>query len=203
MKREQARDRVVDALLDLTTDIAERILVGDEHQVINHPSLIVQLGERLEPGTSGDDIAVAGSGFGSRAPLNLEALDVLIHIDTESRRWVSYGLDKPTRSETSDNLRLLIGECASLADVDLLELSKDAPRWLTQARTATEWESPPWRPNVACPLCEHRGLRVRLSTKTGYCTKCGEAWSEETISLLADYVRLATDGEGDLSVAGS
>ena len=199
---------VRDNVLDLTSPWQERIvrpeyLDGGKTRtrvdIVEHPSLVEQLGESLVPSGGVADSQAKGV-FKSRPPLNMEALDSLVHLENEVDVWLRVGLKMPSRGDVADSLRLLAAECARLERVDLVELAKDTRRWLTTARTVTEWETPPWKPNVPCPLCERRSLRVRLSTQTAVCTNCREAWSPENIALLADYVRLATGGEGDLSV---
>lgn len=160
------------------------------------PSLLEQLRAGLEPGADAE--AAMGGAYGSRPALRSDCLDALLRIEVWSARWVSRDFGLRLRDTVEANLRALIGASTTAGDEDLRELARDVGHWWRVARTITGWDSPPWRPNVACMACERKGgLRVRLESKTAVCVECGETWDESTIGLLADHVRLMTGGEGD------
>lgn len=69
-------------------------------------------------------------------------------------------------------------------------LERDASIWWTQARVATGWDSPAFKPNNTCPTCGERGsLRLRLEPTTGVCVDCRTTWTPETIGLLVRHIR--------------
>lgn len=156
------------------------------------PSLLDQLrGLVVEPlvveqGESGRSVPR------SRMPGGEDALDRLMAVEAASACWVSRRLRRDLRETVEDNLRLLVGAATRLEDADLRDLAADLRRWHGWAATLTGWQTPPWRPRVACPWCERTGsLRVHLDKKRAVCMACGEVWSEEdgTILLLADHIR--------------
>lgn len=153
-----------------------------------HPSLLDQLGEAVEQSTSAEDGKRA---FGSKPTARLEAVDKLLQIDAAAAMWLNVRLGRPLRPTIAANLRGLVGEATRIPRHEQLEaLGRDVHRWLVWAQVVTGWDSPPWKPNVACPVCDEKGtLRVRLVRKTALCTDCNETWDEATIGLLADHCR--------------
>lgn len=166
------------------------------HHVTRVPSLIDQL-RHATPATTGD---TGAGGYASRPAAHLESLDTLIHLDHEAARWVrTLGHDDP--GDTTATIQLLHGlhantptcgrptpgptSCCTRHNIE-----RDLRRWWTQARIVTGWDSPAWRPDNTCPVCDKRGgLRIRLSTSTGLCIECRETWDDTTIGLLADHIR--------------
>jgi hypothetical protein len=141
----------------------------------------------------------------SRSPLGDDALDRLMAIETASAWWASVKLRRDLRDTVEENLRLLVGMAGRLDDADLRRLAADIRRWHGWAATLTGWQTPPWSPRAACPLCERTGtLRVLLDKKRGTCLGCGENWTEEdgSIGLLADHIRDADPELGRVWQAG-
>jgi hypothetical protein len=69
-------------------------------------------------------------------------------------------------------------------------IEHDVKRWWTQARIVSGWDSPAWRPDNTCPVCDvRRSLRVNLSLQTALCVECREVWDSTTIGLLAEHIR--------------
>lgn len=174
------------------------------------PPLLAQLESSVEPGSAGGE---GPGGYGSKPAVNLEAVDTLIHIDLEAARWVrDLGEDDPgTTIRCVRKLGALIaGEqrCGRGPVVDAATrqvvcctwhaVAKDVRRWVTQARVATGWESPAWRPDNTCPVCGVRGkLRVRLMEQAGLCVECRATWDPSSIGLLAEHIRVENhDQEG-------
>lgn len=155
-------------------------------------SLIDQLQDALEPGGSADSgHAVPGS----RPPARLEAIDVLLLIDTEASQWIGF-LGLHERPSLAGNLHALVGVSGEIEDTDLRKLAKNAGRWVVMANVLTGWEVPAWRPNSTCPLCAVRGgLRVRAGdgiSETGVsavCVECSETWDASNIRLLGAHIR--------------
>lgn len=140
----------------------------------------------------------------SRPPGGIDALDRLMAIEAGTAWWASVRLRRDLRETVEDNLRLLVGAATRLEDLDLRDLAYDVHRFHGWAATLTGWQSPPWRPRAACPLCNGTGtLRVMLDKRRATCLACGEVWSEDdgTITLLADYIREL--GERDTPVASA
>lgn len=171
------------------------------------PSLIDQLGMTAASSTGES----GAGGYASRPAAHLESVDTLIHIDREAARWIrELGEDDP--GDTAACVRKLHGLHASATGCGRTHAGRgdcctahaieaDVRRWWTQARIVTGWDSPAWRPDNTCPVCEKRGtLRVRLSAQSALCIDCRETWDASTIGLLADHIRHEnheTVGNGD------
>lgn len=155
------------------------------------PSLLEQLGEAVVPGETYVEGDAARSGFASRPPARLDAIDRLLAIEASAARWVaSVGL--VVRESATGNIRALVGISATLDSDTLAALVTEVYLWRNWAATVTGWQTPPWRPRVPCPVCDVLGsLRIRLDRKTACCIDCGEAWGEDAIGLLAEHIRLA------------
>lgn len=158
----------------------------DRH-ITRVPSLLDQLQHADQPSTG----AGGAGGYDSRPAASLEALDTLIRIDLEAARWVrDLGEDDP--GDTAACIRKLHGLHASATEPAQRDIERDIRRWWNQARIATGWDSPAWRPDNTCPLCGKRGtLRVRLSAHAAICIEgaCRTTWDADTIGLLAEHIR--------------
>lgn len=165
-----------------------------EKHVTNHGSLLEQLRAELPPSDSDPDTeGPAGSAEG-RPPLALDVLDLLLRLDQGCTRWVQ-SLRRDLRATLEDNLRLLVGASTRMDDAELKTLAADIRHWHATAETLTGWQSPPFTPRAACPMCERMGtLRINPEKKRGICVECRTTWEETdgSIGLLADYIR-ATD----------
>lgn len=154
-----------------------------------HPSLLDQLRAAGTAGRGGEDGPTGG--YESRPAARLAATDRLIAIEQAVDDWLvrrmnTYG----QRISLEQNLRLLVGSAADLDKPGRLALQRETARWVTWARVVAGWDSEPWRPNAACPMCEQTGgLRIRLDERVATCLDCGEAWDSATLSLLADHIR--------------
>ena len=159
------------------------------------PSLLDQLAAAVQPGEAYVEQEGARPGFASRPPARLDAIDRLLAIEAGAARWVtSIGLTP--RDTTAGNIRALVGISGTLDSDTLAALVTEVYLWRNWAATVTGWQTPPWRPRVACPVCETLGtLRIRLDRKTACCMDCGEAWSETdgSIFLLAEHIKAETD----------
>jgi len=160
-------------------------------RVTTLPSLLDQLAEAVHPGETYTEGEGTRPGFGSRPPARIDAIDRLLAITAGSARWVlSLGLS--VRPTVHGNVRTLVGASGTLDSDTLDALIFEVTTWRTWAATVTGWQRPPWRPRVACPICDRLGsLRIRLEQKTACCMDCGEVWSESDgrIFLLADHIR--------------
>jgi hypothetical protein len=161
------------------------------------PSLLNQLADAVVPGEAYVENDASRPGFRSTPPARLDAIDRLLAIDAGAARWVvSIGL--PLRKDTAGNIRALVGIAGTLDSDTLGALVTEVTNWRAWAATVTGWQTPPWKPRVACPVCDRLGtLRIRLDRKTACCMDCGEGWDEPTgtIFLLADHIR----AEGELA----
>jgi hypothetical protein len=155
---------------------------------IEIPSLIDQL-QAVFVSSSGEQ---TGSGFASKPAARIDAMDVLMRIDTEAGNWVDQ-LGHRIAQDLRDNLRWLNQQAPRLTDPEQVHwLACDTRGWATWARVVTGWETPAFRPNNTCPLCAQRGgLRVRVGDGEahGMCVHCGEHWTAETVALLAEHIR--------------
>jgi hypothetical protein len=162
-------------------------------RITNLPSLLDQLADAVIPGETYVEGDTARPGFASRPPARIDAIDRLSAIQTGAARWVA-SLGLPVRETAQDNLRALVGVSARLDSDTFDALAYEITTWRTWAATVTGWQSPPWRPRVACPICDKLGsLRIRLDRQTACCMDCGEAWTgaDGGIFLLAEHIRIA------------
>jgi hypothetical protein len=183
------------------------------------PSLIEQLIDG-SPASSGE-INPGSSTFGSRPAARLEALDTVMLIDDEASRWLKrLGEDDPgdkldvvtgqhiAGSGTIRCIKLLHGLHAAAKPCERPKgrdcctahhIEHDIRRWWHQARIITGWDSPAWRPDNTCPVCEiRRSLRVNLTSQTAMCVECREVWDTVAIGLLAEHIRSENAEDDDL-----
>lgn len=191
---------IADAADALTQPIhhVERIYDRDLHRnrklrrvyTVTLPSILDQLAAAIVPG---EVYVEEGAGAKlipqSTPPAQLEAINAILTIEAGAAHWcMRAGL--PMRETATGNIRSLVG--ANLDSGTGNELLSQLRRWYGTAATLTGWLSPPWTPQAPCPLCDSRQLRVRLDRQTATCIGCGEAWSDDTIGLLADHCRAYT-----------
>lgn len=165
------------------------------------PSLIYQL-QHASP--SGEGLGRSGA-YESRPVVRVEALDTLVRIDHAAARWVrDLGEDDPGTTEACVQL---LGSLLVSADrcrrrspardrrcCTAHAIEADVRRWWAQARVATGWDTPPWRPDATCPVCGVRGgLRVRLEARSALCVECHETWDAGSYQALAEHVRVEAD----------
>lgn len=155
------------------TWITKRHLVGS-------PPLLEQLGSAVTSTGAHDGGA---NTFASKPAARLDAIDVAQDIEVGVSSWLRrLHLEHPGDTSTA-----LKRAAAGAGD----EILRDVRSWWIRARTTAGWDSPAWKPDNTCPLCEVKGdLRVRLDASTATCLNCGEAWWSETIGLLADHIRI-------------
>ena len=180
----------VDALVEPSTHVQPyTVQVGKETVTRSHrirfPSLLNQMRDQSHDGTAPpDDDGGSFDTFGSKPPVNLQAIDRLRAIHDGVKNW--RGKQKLEKLETE--LRHLVSDSTSLVDDELEALARDVGRWVTWARIVTGWTTPPFRPNADCPHCEHRDLHVHLSDANAFCGHCGSTWDRDTIGLLAAHI---------------
>lgn len=157
--------------------------------LITHPSLLHQLAAAVVPGeVYVEDANGTHHAPRSTPPAQLDAIDRLLAIEAGAARWCALNR-LSLRDDVTRNIRALVGAAPVMDSDRQTNLLADLHRWYGWAATVTGWLTPPWQPTAPCPLCEQRALRVRLDRSTGCCLDCGEAWTPDTIGLLADYVR--------------
>lgn len=190
---------------DLTAGLGYRL--GQDH-VVDAPPLLQQL-EAATPSPAGDTEAAAGGGFKSQPAAHVESIDTLILVDREASRWVREWKIDDAGLTTLDCVRKVgalmprMDRChrhkparrgdGTVACCTWHAAEADVRRWWVQARIVAGWDSPAWRPDATCPMCDQRGtLRVRLSAKAAVCVECRDTWDPSTISHLADHIRAET-----------
>lgn len=160
-------------------------------QVFTHLTMVPPLIDQLdEPnaGTKGD--VQGGAGYTSRPAASLECIDTLMFIDDEAARWVrKLGEDDP--GDTKACIRRVHALHASQTPAIKADIERAVKRWWSHARITSGWDSPAWRPDNTCPVCEvRRSLRIKLADQMAYCTDCRALWDPTEIGLLADWIRL-------------
>lgn len=180
-------------------------------QVFSHLTMVPPLLEQLDMADAGTKGEVSGSsGYGSRPAASVEAIETLMLIDDEACRLLyRLGVDDPNQKidpRTSlpvDGQRACTVKAVArvIRRIHGLHPSQDAKtradieqavkRWWSHARITSGWDSPAWRPDNTCPVCEvRRSLRIKLADQMAYCTDCRALWLPEEIGLLADWIRL-------------
>lgn len=184
--------------------------------VTQAPALIMQLVGTHQTNTREETGSTA---FGSKPAARLEALDTVMLIDDEASRWLRrLGEDDPGDKLDPKTGRHIAGT-GTIACIQLLHgihasatachrksgrdcctahhIEHDIRRWWHQARIVSGWDSPAWRPDNTCPVCEaNRSLRVNLNSQTAMCVECREVWDSTAIGLLAEHIR-AENSETD------
>ena len=167
-------------------------------RTVTLPSLLEQLAAAVVPGETHVEGDTTPSGFASRPPARLDAIDRLLAIEASAARWVaSMGL--VVREDTCGNIRALVGISGTLDSDTLAALITEVTMWRAWAATVTGWSTPPFRPHVPCPVCDKVGsLRIRLDRKTACCMECGDVWEEAdgSIFLLGEHVKAETERKG-------
>lgn len=76
-------------------------------------------------------------------------------------------------------------------------IEADVRRWWHQARIMTGYDSPSWRPDNTCPVCDQRrSLRIKLAASTAVCVECRTVWPPDDIGLLAEHIRWENREDG-------
>jgi hypothetical protein len=164
----------------------------NRNRVVKHwthtmPSLLDQLAGAVIPG----EVYVEDQGGHivrtprSVPPARLEAVNALIQIEAGAALWVTRSSLK-LRIDAPSNIRALVG--AQVDSDAATGILNDLRRWYGWAATLTGWERPAWKPSVGCPACEAKTLRIHLARKTAACVTCGEAWTPDTIGVLAAHI---------------
>jgi hypothetical protein len=171
------------------------------------PPLLVQL-EMSDVASKGD--VGSGSGYGSRPAASIEAIETLMLIDDEACRLLyKLGVDDPNQkidrrthlpvdSQRGCNVIAVTrvvnrvhGLYPSQDSATRADIERAVARWWSQARITSGWDSPAWRPDNTCPVCEQRrSLRIKLADQMGFCVECRSMWDPSEIGLLADWIRL-------------
>lgn len=173
-------------------------------QVFTHLTMVPPLIDQLdEPQTTMRADNPGGSGYKGGSGMSIEAIDTLMFIDNEAAQWVRrLGEDDP--GDTKACIRRVHALHASQTPAVKADIERAVKRWWSQARITSGWDSPAWRPDNTCPVCEQRRtLRIKLADQMGYCVECRSMWDPAEIGLLADWIRLenSEDAEPDETAA--
>lgn len=199
---------------------------GNETWSARHTTTVPSLVHQLLGATPAGSRDEAGPGGAKSKPAaRIEAIDTLMLIDDEAARWVRrLGEDDP--GDRLDNHGKVIPGSGTIACITLVhalhpgqtwcgrsaahrtdagrpdccpqhQIEHDVRRWWHQARIVSGWDSPAWRPDNTCPVCEQRqALRVSLVNQTAVCVECRTVWGSDEIGLLAEHIR-AENAETD------
>lgn len=178
---------LADVVQDLVGPIrhTERYEVRHGRQVIHrtHRQVLPGYIQQLREATADHAIDIGFDGkpaFTSKPPVNLDAIDRYVTIQREI-----YSYWHVNGNTLEQDLRGLVGAIAEYDPPTQRHVAALAARWLTWCKVVTGWSSAAWRPNVACPHCDARNLRVRLDEGTAFCAACGDAWEPGTLGILA------------------
>ena len=179
---------------------------GAQLSMFTHLTMVPALIDQLDQADTSKKGDVGGSaGYTSRPAASIEAIDTLMFIDDEAARWVrKLGEDDP--GDTKACIIRVHALHASTTGTQRGDIERAVKRWWSQARITSGWDSPAWRPDNTCPVCEQRrSLRIKLADQMGFCVECRSMWLPEEIGLLADWIRLenAEDGQQALDLGQS
>ncbi|WP_163168089.1 hypothetical protein [Arthrobacter sp. Alg241-R88] len=164
---------------------------GQQLAIFTHLTMVPPLIDQLDEAnaTTKGDVS-GGAGYSSRPAASIESIDTLMFIDDEAARWVRrLGEDDP--SDTKACIRRVHALHASQDAATKADIERAVKRWWSQARITSGWDSPAWRPDNTCPVCEvRRSLRIKLADQMAHCVECRSLWLPEEIGLLADWIRL-------------
>lgn len=163
---------------------------GQQLAIFTHLTMVPPLIDQLDNTDVASRGEGGGGGYTSAAGISVEAIDTLMFIDDEAARWVrKLGEDDP--GDTKACIRRVHALHASQPPAVKADIERAVKRWWTQARITSGWDSPAWRPDNTCPVCEvRRSLRIKLADQMAYCTDCRSLWDPSEIGLLADWIRL-------------
>lgn len=196
--------------------------------VTSVPALVMQL---LEAAPAGSGENSGGGSAKSRPALRIEAVDTLMLIDDEAERWILRLGGQPTKDRLDPHTMRPIPGSGTITAIQRVHglypssptcgrdhghrvptgpagwccqrhrLEHDLRRWWRQARILSGWDSPAWRPDNSCPVCEvRRSLRINLTTQEAVCVDCRTVWSSTDIGLLAEHIRFENgDVNGEAS----
>jgi hypothetical protein len=164
--------------------------VGTQLATFTHLTMVPPLIDQLDNTDVASRGEGGGGGYTSAAGISVEAIDTLMFIDDEAARLVrKLGEDDP--GDTKACIRRVHALHASQDAETKGDIERAVKRWWSQARITSGWDSPAWRPDNTCPVCEQRrSLRIKLADQMGYCVECRALWTPEEIGLLADWIRL-------------
>lgn len=171
---------------------------GTQLAIFTHLTMVPPLIDQLDDHDTGAKGDVGGSaGYSSRPAASIECIDTLMFIDDEAARWVrKLGEDDP--GDTKACIRRVHALHASQDAATKADIERAVKRWWSQARITSGWDSPAWRPDNTCPVCEvRRSLRIKLADQMGFCVECRSLWTTEEIGLLADWIRLENAEDED------
>jgi hypothetical protein len=160
------------------------------------PGLIRALVEAVTPATKPDG-DVRPAGYRSAPPLCLEAVSRLAVIQIGVVGWC-WSLKVDIRDTTESSLRGLVGAAPTMDSDTQATFLDELRQWRTWCAVMTGWQSPAYSPAVTCPVDQcgkPNTIRINLTRKTGMCTACHATWDEDTIGILADYIRTTTSKE--------
>lgn len=166
-----------------------------EHRTVQ-PGLLTQLAALIGEMTTSVDGTTTRPIMASRPPANVDALSCHTVITMAAARWC-WSLKLDLRDTPEGNIRALVGAVTLLDEDTTRTLADEMRDWRNTASVLTGWSTPPYRPQVPCPVpdCAQVGkLRINLSRHTGICLACRATWDIDTIGILADYVRGVTEG---------
>lgn len=173
---------------DLYKPWVEMAECNGEQFVRYYPPLLDMIGDAC--GTHSGD-SHGSSVSGSRAPLNLSALDLAQRIERQSR-GVAHALALPYRRDTRARLAAIAHAIAHGDDGDAQRRALDiAHRWINDARELLGIDAAPYVPHARCPNvdCERWStVRVALSDRTAHCSACGDSWDSDRFDSLARWV---------------
>ena len=172
---------------------------GQETWTAYHLTMVPPLIDQLDQADATRKGDVGGSaGYTSRPAASIEAIDTLMFIDDEAARWVrKLGEDDP-----GDTKACIVRVHALHANTrrhhERGDIERAVKRWWSQARITSGWDSPAWRPDNTCPVCEvRRSLRIKLGDQMAFCVDCRSLWDPAEIGLLADWIRLENAEDAD------
>jgi hypothetical protein len=205
-KSQNIRERVIEQTAQLTRNytVKTQYYMWSRHRnkvkryyYIECQSLIAQLMYGAKAATK-PDIGRHIKNNESRVP-PMEHLDLVNWIAKDAEQLLaSYGRDADPsitrRVIQSASLMVGIPDCASKdrCDIELCDLhliSAHIRSWYVSALVTLGWWDAARDLKTECPYCGKKKLIARTNPLVAWCVNCHEAWDENNIGVLAEYVR--------------
>jgi hypothetical protein len=175
---------------ELVKELVQPILTSTVYQVddsycehsVMHPPLLDQLLATIRVATAESQGSRATPG--SQSPLRIDAFDAYNSIAKEAKTVLKEVFKVTPNSDVKVNVTRFLDLPISK------ELAQLIYQWHATASVITDWQTPPFRPNAPCPVCNKVGtLRIKLAMQSAVCVGCQSLWNAATIGLLADHIR--------------
>jgi len=152
---------------------------------VTHPALLDQLDQTVTGATGGGE--TIRTAYGSKPAGRIDVLAFLERIDKQSKTIATqHGIPNLPLRRRLQAIGGILGDATD----------RTVRSWWSTARILTTHDTPPFAPDVPCPIetCERRGtLRVRIEEQAGVCVECHTVWDETDFGRLRLWVEWSAE----------